>query len=421
MIEKIFMPPHGNTTKKLYFWTVAAGVIYAGSSFVMSMVTTNLLGAYEAGILAIALSIGTQMVSIGHYNMRAFQVSDVMESYSFSDYVLSRILTIFAMLVGGGIWMAAGGYAKGKLIAIGLMVVFKALEAASDLLEGRYQQKGRYDVACRGVFYKILIPLLGFILTMVMTGNLLWSLSVLTGCYLFMIIVIDRSLIKCFGGIQLTFQWNKQIRLLWACLPLFVNSFLTTYVLSASKYIMDQYYEETFLGKFNALYMMAFVINMLASFGLKPVLSALSAQYVGGDLSGFLKSMKRQFFLLGGITTVCIAGAYVIGIPVLSRLFGMDLSNYRLALCVMLLGGGFTALFQLLQYGIVIMRHQYSSLVGCVVGAVFTLAVTPIFIEKFAVNGAAFSYLCSMGMMSLVFFIIIIYYLRKERREFGEA
>ena len=106
------MPPDGGTMKKTYFWTVLAGMLYAGSSFVMSLGVSNVLGAAAAGIFAIAMSIGNQLVTIGYYNMRTFQVSDVLEKYSFGDYCASRLITTAAMAVVGVIWIAAGGYPR---------------------------------------------------------------------------------------------------------------------------------------------------------------------------------------------------------------------------------------------------------------------------------------------------------------------
>ena len=52
----------------------------------MSMAVSNILGARQAGIFAIAMTVGNQLVTIGYYNMRTFQASDVTEKYSFADY-----------------------------------------------------------------------------------------------------------------------------------------------------------------------------------------------------------------------------------------------------------------------------------------------------------------------------------------------
>ena len=154
-----------------------AGLLYAGSSFLMSMAVSNILGARQAGIFAIAMTVGNQLVTIGYYNMRTFQASDVTEKYSFADYCGFRAVTVTVMAAAGIVWIAAGGYEREKAIAVGWMTLFKIFEAVSDLLEGRYQQKGRYDVSCRGVFVKTALYLICFVAVLLLTGNLQVSLA----------------------------------------------------------------------------------------------------------------------------------------------------------------------------------------------------------------------------------------------------
>lgn len=410
------MPPESNMGKT-YIWTMMAGVLYAGSSFLMSLITTNHLGEAAAGILALALSIGNQLVTVGYYNIRTFQVSDVLEKYSFGEYCSLRILTITAMIISGIIWILIGGYSGEKLAAIILMIFFKVGEAISDLLEGRYQQKGRYDVSCRGVFVKTLLYLMGFIIALFLTDSLLCAIAVLGIVYMISIFMIDSKLIGSFGGIHISFNWENQIRLILAGLPLFVNAFLTTYILNASKYSIDKYYTSEYLGVFNALYMMAFVINMFASFMLKPMISTMADKYNGGEQNGFVKLIRRQGVVIAGVTVICVAGGYLLGVQVLSLLFGIDLYPYRYELCLMLIGGAFTAVYQLLQYAIVIMRHQYSCLAGCGITALLTLWFNPILTRKYGIRGGALSYLTSMTVMSVCFFIFLLYYLKKDKEQ----
>lgn len=408
------MLANGNTMKKTYFWTVLAGLTYAGSSFVMSLTVTSLLGLSAYGILSAAMMIGNQLLTIGYYNVRTFQASDVKEKYSFGDYASLRILTTGVMLIGGAVWMMAEGYALAKTAAVALMILFKAGESVSDLLEGRYQQKERYDVACRGVFVKTALYLTGFIISMAVTRNLLLALAVLAVIYWFLVIIIDSRLLPRFGGWKIRFHWKTQLELLGTCLPLFVNSFLTTYILNASKYAVDKYYNDELLGVFNWLYMMAFVVNLFASFVLKPMITPLSIRYVQGDRTGFVKIIKRQLLIIAGLAVLCVGGAWFLGIPVLSWLSGKDLSDYRIALCIILVGGAFTAVYQLLQYSIIIMRHQFSCLVGCIITAVLTMVVTPLLTSRYAISGAALSYLLSMVVMSAIFLFFVIYYLKGE-------
>ena len=107
MIKELFMPQQ-HSMKQTYMWTILASLIYAGSSFLMQMVTSKFIGVEEAGVLSLALTVGNQLMTIGFYNIRAFQISDVTEKYRFSDYCVLRIFTVGVMLTAGVIWIAHG-------------------------------------------------------------------------------------------------------------------------------------------------------------------------------------------------------------------------------------------------------------------------------------------------------------------------
>lgn len=416
MIKDFFMPEK-HSMKQTYLWTVLASLIYAGSSFLMQMVTSKFIGVTQAGVLSLALTVGNQLVTIGFYNIRTFQVSDVTEKYKFSDYCMLRAVTVSAMLIAGILWLAKDSYTPEKVAAIGIVVVFRATEAFSDLLEGRYQQKGRYDVACRGVFTKDLLYLTAFLTVLFLTRNLTAALAALAVTYVGTVIVIDSQLIGSFGGISFHSSWIRQKRLILEGFPLFANSFLTAYIINASKYALEKYYDSEMMGIFSPLYMLTFVVNMFASFVLKPIISVMAEKYVKKDIRGFLKLVAKQFAVIGGVTAVCLTGAAILGIPVLNFLYGVDLSEYRTAMYLILISGGFTALYQLLQYGIVIMRHQYSSFICCLVTVLITYIMTPVLTKKYAIMGAALSYTISIGVLTLLFFGFFVYYLIKDKKK----
>lgn len=416
MIKQFFMPAE-HSMKQTYLWTILASLIYAGSSFLMQMVTSNYIGVAEAGILSLALTIGNQLMTIGLFNIRAFQISDVTEKYQFSDYCALRVVTVGVMLITGGIWLVRASYGNVKTVAIALVVAYRAAEAVADVLEGRYQQKGRYDVSCRGVFVKVSAYLAAFLITLFVTKSLTWALLALVITYVFMICVIDSRLIKNFGSISFSTTFQTQKKLIFEGLPLFVNAFLNAYIINASKYALEKYYDSEMMGLFSPLYMMAFVVNMFASFVLKPIVSVLAEKYAKKDMEGFLKLVIRQMVVIGIVTACSLLGASLLGIPVLNLLYGVDLTAYKGALYLILLSGGFTALYQLLQYCIIIMRHQYSTFVCCGITVIITYLITSVLTKKYAIMGASISYTISIGTMSVLFLAFFIYYLIKDKKK----
>lgn len=415
IIKRIFIKDEEAVMKKTYFWTVLSGLTYSASTFLMLLVTTNLMGAYAGGVFSIALTIGQQLVTVGYFNVRTFQVSDVKGQFGFRDYFTSRLLTTVIMFAVGIIWIIAGGYTGEKLIAILLMLLFKMGESLADVLEGLYQQKGRMDVVGRCVFWETFLSVGVFVAVMVFTGNLLWSLAGLTCSYILLLFVIDGNVVRSFDKICLHWNVARQKGIFFECLPLFVNSFLLMYINNASKYAIDARQSEEALAVFNVIYMPAFVINLLAGFLLKPILNSLALRYHTDDRKGFSDALKKQAFYIAAITALCIGGAYVLGIPVLSFLYGLDLKEYRRSLCILLLGGGFSALYQMFQNAIVIMRHQYACLAGCAVTAASAAVLIPLLVRYAGIEGACAGYLFLMVLLSGIYFIMTVIYFRKKK------
>lgn len=414
IIERIFIKDKEAVMKKTYFWTVMSGLMYSASTFLMLLVTTNLMGAYAGGVFSIALTIGQQLVTVGYFNVRTFQVSDVKGQFGFRDYFTSRILTTAIMFAAGVVWIIAGGYTGEKFLAILLMLLFKMGESLADVMEGLYQQKGRMDVVGRCVFWETFLSVGVFVVTMFFTRNLLWSLMGLTLSYIVLLVVIDGNVVRGFGKISLHWNRARQRGIFFECLPLFVNSFLLMYINNASKYAIDARQSEEALAVFNVIYMPAFVINLLAGFLLKPILNSLAVRYHTGDRKGFSDALKKQACYIAVITAVCIGGAYVLGIPVLSFLYGLDLKEYRLSLCILLLGGGFSAMYQMFQNAIVIMRHQYACLAGCAVTALAAVVLIPFLVKVAGIGGACAGYLFLMALLSGIYFVMTLVFFHKK-------
>ena len=119
--------------------------------------------------------------------------------------------------------------------------------------------------------------------------------------------------------------------------------------------------------------------------------------------------------IVAGITLICEAGAYVLGIPVLSVLYNTDLSLYKTELLVLLLGGGFLALSGLLVTIMTIIRIQGRQAIGYIIVAIFAFVLSPIFVREYKILGAAVLYLLLMVLLCVIFGILLWAELRRER------
>lgn len=412
-IRKLFITQEQKSFS-VYFWTVLSGLAYSGSTFLMFWLVAGVCGSYQGGIFTIALTIGNQLLTIGYFNVRTYQVSDVEERFSFGDYLLFRIICCILMAVIGIAWIGVGNFTTERMIAIALMLVFKIAEAVADVMEGLYQQKNRYDVTGKCIFWETIGFLGTFTIVLLLTRSLVHALAAMTVVYILMLLVIDCNLVGAYAKVKLRWNFGKQKSLFLATLPLFVNSFLLMYINNAAKYAIDAAMGEEALAYFNYIFMPAFVINLLGGFLIKPALSTMALRYHDRDRTGYFAILKRQTMYLLALTVICLAGGWLLGIPVLSFFYQTDLTQYRRALCILILGGAFTAVYTMLQYSIVIMRHQYAGLIGCTVTAGTAVLIMPLLARNYGIDGGAWGYFILMTLMSAVYLLMNLYYMKKD-------
>jgi hypothetical protein len=127
----------------------------------------------------------------------------------------------------------------------------------------------------------------------------------------------------------------------------------------------------------------------------------------------FSKRFALQSLIIVGITLVCIAGAWLFGIPVLGWLYNADLAPYKLDLIILLVGGRFLALVTLFTTGITIIRWQWHLTVGYVVVAILSAITSPMAVQAAGVDGASMIYCIIMLVLTVWFGIVFAVGIRK--------
>lgn len=410
-----------------FIWNMIGSMLMAFQSVIMLMILSRVLGLYEAGVFTIAYANANLFLTIGKYGMRNFQVSDVTEQFTFREYCLSRLFTVSAMLIISAIYTlyvgSNNGYTMEKSMTILWMCLFKAVDVLEDVFHGMYQQKGRLDIAGKAMTLRLGITLIFFAIGLLLIKNLLKVLIVATLVTFILFILFTKW---TFGPFKIettkkrdskVFVWN----LLKICFPLFLGSFLSFYIGNAPKYAIDRVLNDELQACYGFIAMPVFVIGLLNNFIFNPMIYKMSVMWNKGKRKEFRKEILIQVLFIAGITLVCIVGAYLLGIPVLSFLYNTNLSAYRNELLILLLGGGFLALSGLLATIITIIRFQDSLLIGYIFVGILAYMLSEGFVEHYAIMGAAGLYLMLMIGLCIVFIILLIYGLHRKGRQDEKA
>ena len=401
------------SVKTIYVWNIAGNIANALLSVVTLMIVTRFLDSAEADVFSIGWAISQLLATIGTYQIRMYQATDIVGKFKFRQYLIYRFITIGIMLLSSGVYVYVRGYSGEKLLVVLLMCVFRAIDSFADVYEGWFQQKERYDLAGKALAYRVGISIVTFGVSLFVSNNLFLACEILVFTYiicLFCFNVRYYRVVKVFKEQQskesLGIRWILKITT--EGFPLFFNAFLMMAIMNAPKMVLDVYIENGSLIQgvqtiFNIIFMPASFLN-LAYLVFRPLITKMAIVWNNGERKEFIQILFKIIIALMGISVILILGSAFLGIPILTFVYAVDLSNYKRELLIIILGGCLYTFSAVLDNALVIIRKQYALIFAYVVTFIYIHFASKIMVGLWGVAGAALAYTTAM----CVFLIVII-------------
>ncbi|MBR3056981.1 MAG: lipopolysaccharide biosynthesis protein [Clostridiales bacterium] len=401
-----------NIERNGYIWNMIGSMMNAFQSVFLLVIINRVLGEGESGIFNIAYANANLFLNMGKYGMRYYQVSDVKHEHSFGDYLTSRIISCAAMIISSLIYVLysafSNSYSPYKTWIIIFMCLFKVVDSFEDVYGGQYQNHDRLDVAGKVMSVRTFLLYVVFGVGVVVFKNMLIALIITvatnTLIWIYLTLITYKDVKVSFGKVSKARVKSLMIK----CFPLFAGAFLSFYIGNAPKYAIDKVLSDELQSHYGFIAMPVFVVGLLNNFIFNPQIVVMTKLWTEGKVKAFVGRVLRQIGIVFGITFVCIAGAYVLGIPVLSKLYACDLAPYKLELLVLLLGGGFLGLTGLLNATITIIRFQKSVMWGYLSVAILALLFSNKVVSEYGIRGASILYTSLMAILSLVFVVLFV-------------
>ena len=293
----------------------------------------------------------------------------------------------------------------------------KLFDSAEDVFHGMFQQRGRLDIAGKAFFFRVLTTFVSFSVVCIVTENLLASCFFAWIASFLSFVALNIVPARAFASVVPEFSFKPIARLLLTCFPLFVGVFLLNDLVNVPRYSIESFMTKDDQAVYAILFMPALVINLLAGFIFKPLLTSLSESWASGDLRCFRKIIAKGCFLVAAATALVCVVAYPLGIPVLSWLYGIDLSGYLNELMLLLVGGALNAFSVILYYGLVTMRIQRFVAIGYAVADFVSRVFAMNLVCSAGVMGAVILYDVSIGLVCLLFALFGIYGFNVQQRK----
>lgn len=401
--------------REKFLWNMAGSLCNALSSMILLSLVTRAAGSVSGGIFSLAFSTAQLLSTIGCFETRVIQATDVRENYKFSTYLTFRLFTCFLMMAGAAGYVLFAGFNGEKAFVILLISFYKAVDSVSDSFQGLFQQRLRIDLSGRALATRVTFSTLVFGIAIYATRNLTISSILMVLACMFWFWFHDVRICPHFEKPGFSTDIRAMRALFMECLPLCVGSFMINYVLNAPKYAIDAYWGDEIQNYYGFLMMPAFVINLFSLFVFRPLLTTLAMAWNTGDFKKCRNIVGKCVLWVLFLTVIAVIGAYLLGIWILNLFSGLQLDAYRMDLVLIMLGGGMSALIMLFYNILAVMRRQYLVMGGYAVGFVCSLILAPAFVKRWEIRGACISYVIPSAIIVLVFSGITWYNYKKEK------
>ena len=401
-----------NKERDNMLWNISGSFFYAFASMVLSFLVMRIIGKEQGGIFSFGFStIGQQMFILAYFGIRPFQVTDGNGQFRFGDYLHHRYVTCALAFAAGGVWLLVSGYTIEKAAVIFLLVCYKVIDGFADVYESEFQRNGNLHLTGKSNTFRTILTVGTFLIVLTITRNLLVACAAAAAAQAVGVLIFDQVVIRRLSRVDFTWEKETLWTLTGSTVLLFVSVFFDFYVFSAEKYAIDAYLNDAASGYFNIIFMPTSMINLAAGFVIRPVLTALTDAWNGRDWEKFDGTLRRISFIIAGLSVLAVAGAAVLGKPVLGileRILGSGyegcLTVYFWPFVICVAGGGFYAFLNLYYYVLVIMRKQRMIFGIYAVMTVIAAVISPGFVKAYGIPGAAFGYLLLMLLMTVGFF-----------------
>lgn len=412
--------------RSIYIWNITGSIANALLSIVALMIVTRFLDDRQADIFSIAWSISLLMATVGTFQIRMYQATDVKGVFCFWQYHLFRIITVCVMMVSSYIYILMRGYTGKKALVVMVICLFRAVDSMADVYEGWFQQKERLDLAGKALTYRIIVAVIGFGIGLALTKDLLFSCLILVASYMICYVLYDLRYYKAVDAFRSNVTEGMKgawiVKMVMEGFPLFINAFLIASIMNAPKMVLDTVIEQGMLEQgvqtaFNIIFMPASFLN-LAYIVFRPLITKMAVMWNVGEEKEFLKILIKVEIALIGIGIVILAGSALIGIPALSFVYAVELAEYKRELLVVIIGGCIYTFAAVLDNALVVIRMQYVLVLSYVVTYLYIKIAAKVMIGSWGVLGGAISYATAMGVffvVTAVMFAVCFYHVYRKR------
>lgn len=411
------MKKNENALRNNFIWNSVGNFVYLACQWLVTVVVVRITNYKEAGVLSLAMSITNTFYSIAVWGIRTYQVSDVDNKYKDNTYIYSRYVTCTIAIVFCVIFTMLNRYDIRQAAVIIVYMFFRSIEAYLDVIHGVDQKADRMDFIGKSFLMRGIVLLVGFIITLLFTGSVLWGVVCIALSSMLICVAYDipRSM-KLRSDCSCT-SFKTIIQLLGECFPLVIYTFLMTAVSLVPRYFLEKMSGSELLGIYASIATPAVIVQAAASYIMAPFITPIAELVEKKEYQQYINLNKKILKLMFISFAVVMIGAYLLKDIGLRILFGEDILQYADLFMPVIFCTTATALSWYINMLLTIYRDFKGLLISNFIGLICSAALSVPLINIMGLNGTSFSLLIS----TMVIIALSLYFLaRDHRRGFEE-
>lgn len=399
-------------------WNTIGNIFYLGCQWLLSVVVVRISGSYvDAGVLTLAISITNIFATLAAFSVRNYQVSDLSEKYSQSDYIAHRIITCATAVVLCTLFTLISGYRLGVALSIIAYMLMRTVEAFADVVHGILQKKWRLDIVGRSCIYRGVILIASFALVYKVLGQLSIALLIMSILTAAIFLLYDFWTVRKLTDISFRFNKRNFLNLSRDCLPVLGYSLFLNSIVLTARFFIERYHGEEMLGYYGSVSTIAVIVQTASNLILTPLNGTISEYYAHGRRKEILRLSGKVILLLAALTGIALAGASLLGEFALMLLFGETIRAYAYLLIPTILASCLTGLVWFLGMLLTIMRQMKALIIGVALGFVACAALSIALIPELAFEGANIAVITAFTVTAGVYSFNTVSHLKNETGE----
>lgn len=406
------------------FWNTVGSFFYQGCMWLLTVLVVRLSDDYQnSGALAFAMTVGNVFFMMATYNLRTYQVSDVKNEYSPSNYIAIRIFTVLAAIAICVPYSIAISPSEETFLVIFFFLLFKSDEAFVNVLYGIDQQKLRLDISGISQVIRGFTCIIAFGALLVLTNSLQAALLAMFISCLLVTIFFDlpktRNLTQ---GLMPHIQPSRCRTLLIKCLPATLGIVISNFIVSTARQLFGLGYGESALGIYASVAAPCVVVQVMIQNIYTPMLGPIADQRCSGKISHAHRTSRLLFL---GTTVGCALLSLIIFLlsePLLYFIYGSDLANnYSYLVPGVLAVSSLSVLLCLLTDLLIVFKGLKATLIMNVVAFAAMIASAKPLMDAFYMNGVSFTLCLAYSVAIVIGLAFLYYYSRNKNSQIGNS